>query len=227
MKVTYYGHSCFLIEEAGAKILFDPFISPNELASGKVSAERVEADYILVTHGHEDHTADLVSIAERTGAKVVAAFEITTWLQGKGIENVHPMNLGGSVELPFGKVKYVAAVHSSVLPDGTYGGNPGGFVINFGDLCIYNAGDTALTLDMQLIGRAFDVDHAFLPVGDNFTMGADDAVIAAQYVKCKSVIGMHYDTFPYIEIDKNEAKAKFEDAGANLTLMEIGETIEL
>ena len=227
MKVTYYGHSCFGLLEKGTRILFDPFISPNELARGKADAGEVEADYILITHGHEDHVADAVSIAKRTGAKVITAFEIAEWLKTKGIKNVHPMNLGGGVEMPFGRVKYVTAVHSSVLPDGTYGGNPGGFVINFGVLCIYYAGDTALTLDMQLIGREFDIDHAFLPIGDNFTMGADDAVIAAQYVKCRSVIGMHYDTFPYIRIDKEEAKAKFEDSGANLTLMEIGETIEL
>ena len=208
-------------------MLFDPFISPNELARGKADADLVEADYILITHGHEDHVADAVSIAKRTGAKVIASFEIAEWLQAKGIENVHPMNLGGAVDMPFGRVKYVTAIHSSVLPDGTYGGNPGGFVINFGDLCIYYAGDTALTLDMQLIGNEFDVDHAFLPIGDNFTMGADDAVTAAKFVKCKSVIGMHYDTFPYIRIDKEESKAKFKDSGANLVLMEIGETIEL
>jgi len=227
MRVTYYGHSCFGLEAKGKHILLDPFISPNELSKGKVSAEDVPADYMLITHGHEDHVADAVAIAKRTGAQVISSFEITTWLNGKGIENTHPMNIGGSVVLPFGKIKYVTAIHSSVLPDGTYGGNPGGFVINFGDLCIYYAGDTALTLDMQLIDREFDIDHAFLPIGDNFTMGVDDAIVAAQFVKCKSVIGMHYDTFPYIKIDHEEAKAKFEDAGANLTLMKIGETIEL
>jgi L-ascorbate metabolism protein UlaG (beta-lactamase superfamily) len=227
MRVTYYGHSCFGLEAKGKHILLDPFISPNELSKGKVSAEDVPADYMLITHGHEDHVADAVAIAKRTGAQVISSFEITTWLNGKGIENTHPMNIGGSVVLPFGKIKYVTAIHSSVLPDGTYGGNPVGFVINFGDLCIYYAGDTALTLDMQLIDREFDIDHAFLPIGDNFTMGVDDAIVAAQFVKCKSVIGMHYDTFPYIKIDHEEAKAKFEDAGANLTLMKIGETIEL
>ncbi len=227
MKVTYYGHSCFGVEAKGKYILFDPFISPNNLTQGKVDPSKVSADYILITHGHEDHVADAVAIAKRTGAQVVSNFEITTWLNEKGIENTHPMNIGGSVTLAFGRVKYVTAIHSSVLPDGTYGGNPGGFVIDFGDLCIYYAGDTALTLDMQLIERQFDVDHAFLPIGDNFTMGVDDAITAAQFVKCKSVIGMHYDTFPYIVIDKEEAKAKFEDAGSNLTLMEIGETIEL
>ncbi len=227
MKVTYYGHSCFGIEAKGVHILFDPFITPNKLANKKVDVNSIPADYILLSHGHEDHVADAVSIAKRTKAKVISNFEICTWLNGKDIDHTHPMNLGGSVALPFGKLKYVTAIHSSMLPDGTYGGNPGGFVIDFGDLCIYYAGDTALTLDMQLLEREFDINHAFLPIGDNFTMGVDDAIVAAQFVKCKSVLGMHYDTFPYIVLDKEEAKAKFEDAGANLTLMEIGETIEL
>lgn len=227
MKVTYYGHSCFGMEVNGKKLLFDPFITPNELAKGKVNADEIQADFILVSHGHEDHVADAVAIAKRTGAKVISAFEITTWFEGQGIENVHPMNLGGSAHFDFGKTKYVTAIHSSVLPDGTYGGNPGGFVIDFGDLCIYYAGDTALTYDMHLIAKQHDVHHAFLPIGDNFTMGVDDAIQAAQFVKCKSVIGMHYDTFPYIEIDKEEAKSKFEDAGYSLTLIEIGKTIEL
>jgi len=227
MKVTYYGHSCFKIEINGISLLFDPFITPNKLAEGKVDASKVGADFILISHGHEDHVADAVSIASRTGAQVISAFEITTWLEGKGITHVHPMNLGGSAQFDFGRVKYVAAIHSSVLPDGTYGGNPGGFVIDFGDLCIYYAGDTALTYDMQLIAKQHDIHHAFLPIGDNFTMGVDDAITAAQFVKCKSVIGMHYDTFPYIEIDKEEAKSKFEEAGLGLTLIEIGKTIEL
>ncbi len=228
MRVTYYGHSCFGFETAdGTKILLDPFISPNPLTKGKVDAEKVEADFMLITHGHEDHVADAISIARRTGAKVISNFEIITWLEGKGIKNVHPMNIGGNLQLPFGKIKYVTAIHSSMLPDGSYGGNPGGFVIEFGDLCIYYAGDTALTLDMQLLDREFDIDHAFLPIGDCLTMGVDDAIIAAEFVHCKSVFGMHYNTFPYVEIDTVDAKSKFESAGANLTIMEIGETIEL
>jgi L-ascorbate metabolism protein UlaG (beta-lactamase superfamily) len=227
VRVTYYGHACFGIEAKGKHILFDPFISPNELAKGKVNEAEVPADYILISHGHGDHVADAISIAKRTGALVVSNYEIVGWLNEKGIDNTHPLNIGGNLTLPFGKIKYVTAIHSSVLPDGTYGGVPGGFVIDFGDLCIYYAGDTALTLDMQLIDREFDIDHAFLPIGDNFTMGVDDAIVAAQFVQCKSVVGMHYDTFPPIVIDKVEAISKFEDAGAHLTLIEIGETIEL
>lgn len=227
MKVTYLGHSCFQVEANGAKILFDPFISPNPLAAGKVDPAAVQCDYMLISHGHEDHIADALSIAKRTGCTVVSNFEIVTWLAGQGLEKYHPMNIGGAVMLPFGKVKYVNAVHSSMLPDRSYGGNPGGFVIEFGDLCIYYAGDTALHMDMQLLAREFNINHAFLPIGDNFTMGIDDAIAAADLIKCKSVIGMHYNTFPYVRIDSQEARAKFESAGANLTLMEIGETIEI
>lgn len=227
MIVTYYGHSCFGIDVNGKKILLDPFITPNKLAKGKVDAASIEADFMLVSHGHEDHVADLIPIAKRTKAKVISNFEIISWLEGQGLENVHPLNHGGKAEFDFGELKYVSAIHSSVLPDGTYGGNPGGFVIKTRGKCLYYAGDTALTLDMQLIAKSYNVDWAFLPIGDNFTMGADDAVIAAEFVNCKNVIGMHYNTFPYIEIDEAEAKSKFKKAGANLVLLEIGETIEI
>lgn len=226
MNITYYGHSTFVLEIKGIKILFDPFITPNELAKD-VDANSVEADYILISHGHEDHVADAVSIAKRTGAKVVSNFEIVTWFGTQGIKNGHPMNHGGSWSFDFGKLKYVNAVHSSVLPDGTYGGNPGGFIISTDEGNLYYAGDTALTYDMKLIGEYENVDCAILPIGDNFTMGIDDAVTAAEFTGCKKVIGMHYDTFGYIVIDKKEAVKKFSEAGKELTLIKIGETIEL
>jgi L-ascorbate metabolism protein UlaG (beta-lactamase superfamily) len=226
MTLTHYGHSCFGINHNDYRILFDPFISPNPLAA-HIDIEKIEVDFILITHGHFDHIADAVAIAKRTGAKVISNFEIYQWLGKQGVENVHPMNHGGAVQQPFGKVKYVNAVHSSALDDGTYMGNPGGFVIDFGDLCIYYAGDTALTYDMKLIAREFDVNWAFMPIGDNFTMGVDDAIIASEFVDVKNIIGMHYNTFPPITIDLKEAKNKFAQAGLDLRLMEIGETIEL
>ncbi len=226
MTITYYGHSCFGINHNDSRILFDPFISPNPLAAD-IDVEKVEADFILITHGHMDHIADAVSIAKRTGAKVITNFEIYQWLGNQGVDNVHPMNHGGAVRQPFGKVKYVNAVHSSSLDNGTYMGNPGGFVIDFGDLCIYYAGDTALTYDMKLIAREFNVHWAFLPIGDNFTMGVDDAIVASEFVEVKNIIGMHYNTFPPITIDLEEAKNKFTQAGLDLRLMEIGESIEL
>jgi len=226
LKVTFYGHACFGIEVNGKHLLLDPFISPNELAK-HININDIPADYILISHGHEDHVADVKSIAERTKAKLISNFEITTWFSNQGIENSHPMNHGGEWEFDFGFVKYVNAVHSSVLPDGTYGGNPGGFIIRSGKDSIYYAGDTALTYDMKLIGQTENIDCALLPIGSNFTMGVKDAVIAAEFINCEKIIGMHYDTFGFIEIDKEDAKNKFSNAGKNLTLMNIGETINL
>ena len=226
MKLSYYGHSTFLLEIKGLNLLFDPFITPNELAKD-IDANSIPADYILVSHGHEDHVADAVSIAKRTGATVVSNYEIISWFGVQGVEKGHPMNHGGSWSFDFGSVKYVNAVHSSVLPDGTYGGNPGGFIISTDEGNVYYAGDTALTYDMKLIGDTANISHAILPIGDNFTMGVDDAVIAAEFVGCNEIIGMHYDTFGYIEIDKEEAKGKFATAGKTLTLLNIGETIDL
>jgi L-ascorbate metabolism protein UlaG (beta-lactamase superfamily) len=226
MNITYYGQSCFLLESERKKILFDPFITPNNLAK-HINVKAVTADYILVSHGHEDHTADLIEITKRTGATVVCSYEIMVWLQSKGIENCHPMNLGGKKTFDFGSVKMVFAAHSNSLPDGTYGGTAAGFIIQTGGKTIYYAGDTALTSDMKLYGDMYTIDHAFLPVGDNFTMGIDDAIIAAGFIKCRNIIGMHYNTFPYIKIDEHEAIDKFHKAGLNLRLLTIGGTEEL
>jgi L-ascorbate metabolism protein UlaG (beta-lactamase superfamily) len=225
MNITYYGHSCFGIEVNGKNILFDPFITPNELAKN-IDATTVKADYILISHGHEDHIADAIAIAERTGAKVICNWEIHSWLNSKGITNTHPMNIGGKWKFDFGNVKCVAAVHSSSLPDGTYGGNPMGFIVEAVEGNFYYAGDTALTYDMKLIGDYRSINFAFLPIGDNFTMGVDNAIIAADFIKCRKIIGMHYDTFGYIKVDKEQAIKKFENAGNSLTLFNIGETKE-
>ena len=226
MKVKYFGHSCFLVEVSDKSILFDPFITPNELAKN-IDITTINPDYIFLSHGHEDHVADAINIGKRSGATMVSNFEIVTWLQDQGIENVHPMNLGGYKSFDFGRVKYVNAVHSSALPDGTYAGNPGGFVFETNEGNFYYAGDTALTLDMQLISRFTKLKFAFLPIGDNFTMGMDDAVVAADFIKCNKIIGMHYDTFGYIKIDQEEAKRKFKVAENELILMKIGETREI
>ena len=223
MIATYYGHSCFGISINNKNILFDPFISPNELASN-IEINKIPADYILISHGHEDHVADAENIAKNTGATIVSNFEITTWFGSKGIENVHPMNHGGEWDFDFGTVKYVTAVHSSVLPDGTYGGNPGGFIIRTTDKTIYYAGDTALTYDMKLIGEFENIDIAFLPIGNNFTMGIKDASIAASYINCNNIYAMHYDTFGYIKINKEDAKSHFSNANQELTFLEIGES---
>ncbi len=226
MKIRYYGHSAFGVEINGKHILIDPFISENPLAS-HIDVDSIPADYILVTHGHYDHIADVPAIAKRTGAKVVSNFEITTWLQKEGVENVHPMNHGGQWTFDFGKVKYVNAIHSSSLPDGSYGGNPGGFLIETPQFSLYHAGDTALCTDMQLIGRQCDLTVALLPIGDNFTMGVSDAVMASSFLKCNHVIPMHYDTFDLIKVDHEEAVRQFRNAEVELKFMEIGEMREM
>jgi L-ascorbate metabolism protein UlaG (beta-lactamase superfamily) len=224
MNITYYGHSCFGIETGGKHLLFDPFITHNELAA-HVNPATVKADYILVSHGHDDHIADCVSIAQRTGAQVICSWEIHVWLNKQGVTNTHPMNVGGKWIFDFGKVKCVAAQHSNSLPDGSYGGIPMGFVVETNEANFYYAGDTALTYDMKLIGEYRQINFAFLPIGDNFTMGVDNAIIATEFINCADIIGMHYDTFGYIKIDKEEAVRKFERAGKHLTLMPIGSTI--
>ncbi len=226
MKVTYYGHSCFAVETGGKHLLFDPFITPNNLANG-IDITKIPADFILISHGHDDHIADAVSIAKRTNAKVVSNFEIINWAQAQGISNTHPMNIGGHWFFDFGKVKCVNAVHSSSLPDGSYGGNAMGFLIETDEANFYYSGDTALTYDMKLIGDYKNMDFALLPIGNNFTMGIDNAIIAAEFIRCDKIIGLHYDTFSYIKIDHEEAKEKFSRAGKELHLMPIGDTIEI
>ncbi len=226
MKLTYYGHACWGVEVKGKKLLFDPFISPNELAS-HVNVDEIEADYILITHGHEDHVADVESIAKRTGAKVVSNFEIVNWFGAKGIENIHPMNIGGKWKFDFGTVTYFTAQHSSSMPDGSYGGNPGSFIVETEEGNFYHPGDTGLMEDMKLIPMLTDLDFALLPIGDNFTMGIKEAVIAAGFIECDNIFAMHYDTFGYIVVDKDEAKAAFEKAGKKLTFVEIGKTVNV
>lgn len=227
MQVTYYGHSCFSVKVNNKHILFDPFITYNPLAK-HINVDEIQADYILVSHGHEDHVADLIPIAKRTGAKVVCAWEIHVWLNNLGITNTHPMNIGGAWKFEgLAKVKCVNAIHSSSLPDGTYGGSPMGFIIESNEGCFYYSGDTALTYDMKLIGEYRKVDFALLPIGDNFTMSADNAIIAADFINCNKIIGLHYDTFGYIVIDKEQVKKKFENANLNLVLMDIGQTLNI
>lgn len=226
MRFTYYGHSCFSVQIKGKNILFDPFITPNELAKN-IDVKQIEADYIFLSHGHEDHIADCVSIAERTGAKVVCSFEIHTWLNKKGINNTHPMNTGGKWQFDFGAVKCVVAQHSSGLPDGSYGGNPMGFIFTASEGNFYYSGDTALTLDMQLVPLSTTLNFAVLPVGDNFTMGVEDAIQAAGFIQCNQIIGVHYDTFGYIKIDHEKALRQFSLKGLKLHLLQPGETIDI
>lgn len=226
MKVTYYGHSCFLAEVKGKKLLFDPFISANELAK-HISIADIEADYIFLSHAHEDHIADAEAIAKSTGAVIVSNYEIAMWYAAKGVTSYHPMNTGGKWHFDFGTVKCVHAVHSSSFPDGTYGGNPMGFIIQSDEKNFYYSGDTALTTDMQLVPTYAAIHFALLPIGDNFTMGPEDAAAAAKMVHTSTVIGIHYDTFGFIKTDHNKATDIFKSNNLTLLLPAIGETINV
>ncbi len=226
MKLTYLSHMGFLLDFHGTQLLFDPFITGNPKAT-TLNPDDLNPDYILVSHGHGDHVADVESIAKRTGKTIISNYEIVQWYGAKDLKG-HPMNHGGKWQFDFGYVKYVNAIHTSGLPDGSYGGNPGGFVVWNEDSCFYFAGDTALTKDMELIPMTCPkLDFAVLPIGDNFTMGYEDAVIAAKMIECDTIIGCHYDTFPYIEIDTSKAIQAFKNAGKKLLLPKIGETITL
>lgn len=225
MKVTYYGHACMGVETAGKHLLFDPFISGNPLASG-IKVDSIKADILLLSHAHLDHVLDAEAIARRTNALMVSNFEIYNYYDARGIKNFRPMNAGGAYTHEGITIKCVNAIHTSTFEDGTNGGAPVGFVITSKDGSFYFAGDTALTYDMKLIGEAYKLNFAMLPCGDNFTMGPDDAIKAADFIKCSNIIGMHYNTFDLIKIDTAEVTAKFEKAGKKITFFKIGETKE-
>ncbi|WP_333875607.1 metal-dependent hydrolase [Flavobacterium sp.] len=225
MKITFYGHSCIGIEVSGKHIIVDPFISANPKAS-HIDVNSLKADYILITHAHQDHILDVETIAKNNNSVIVSNWEIATHYGNKGFQN-HPMNHGGSWSFDFGKVKYVNAVHSSSFPDGSYGGSAGGFVIEGEHKNIYISGDTALTMDMKLIPMRTQLDLAVFPIGNNFTMDVEDAIMAADFVGCDKILGCHYDTFGFIVINHEEAKKKFFDAGKDLMLLRIGDSLSL
>jgi L-ascorbate metabolism protein UlaG (beta-lactamase superfamily) len=226
MKFTYYGHSCFSVFAGGKTLLFDPFVTANPLARA-VDADEIEADFIFVSHGHYDHTTDVARIARRTGAKVLGNWELYDWFKKCVLQNAHPINPGGQFAFDFGKVKSFAAQHSSRLPDGTYGGVASGFAIQTSDGAFYYSGDTALTMDMQLVHESVPMDFAVLPIGDGLTMGVTDAIKAARWVGVNKVIGVHYDTFDFIKIDHGAAVKSFDEASIQLHLLEIGSVIEI
>jgi L-ascorbate metabolism protein UlaG (beta-lactamase superfamily) len=226
MRISFHGHSCFTVEISGRRLLFDPYITPNPMATG-VDADAVQADLIFVTHGHDDHMHDCEVIARRTGATVVCNFELSQWLRRRGLENLRAINTGGSLEFGFCTVKAVVAHHSSSLPDGSYGGSPLGFACRSQEGCFYYSGDTSLTMDMQLVPSFCPPDIVLLPIGDVFTMGIDDAARAARLLNCRRVVGLHYDTFPAIRIDREAAISHFKKNGLELLLPEPGSSIQI
>ena len=225
LKITWYGHACFLIETDKTKLLVDPFISGNPLSP--VQAGDVTADYILVSHGHGDHLGDTVEIAKRTGATVISNFEIQNWVENQGITKAHPQHIGGGFDYPWGRVKLTIAQHGSALPDGSYGGNPCGFLLYIQGKKIYHACDTGLFYDMKLIGEE-GIDLAILPIGDNFTMGPDDALRAVKLIKPDQVVPIHYNTFDIIKQDPQAWAARVEkETSAKVAVMNPGDQLEL
>ena len=229
MELTYLGHSCFLLISGGLRVLIDPFISPNPLAKD-VSLEGLAPTHVLLTHGHEDHVADAEHVLRLSGAQLVAPYEVAMWMGSKGFDDEMPVNPGADFRLQLGddtaNVRVVGAVHSSTLPDGTPGGVPCGFVLDFEGTRVYHAGDTDLSMEMELIGRLWSPDWALLPIGGTFTMGYADVPAAMDMLRCRKVVGMHYDTFPPIAIDREAAFSTVRDAGGELHLPEIGSVLE-
>lgn len=225
MQITYLGHACLSISIHDKVLLVDPFISGNPSAK-HINCDELHVDYILITHAHQDHILDVEAIAKRTGAKIISNYEIAMHYIAKNFD-AHPVNHGGTCIFDDISIKYVNAVHTSSFPDGSYGGQPGGFVISYNNKSIYIAGDTAVTFDMKLIPMQTKLDLAVLPIGDNFTMGVEDAIIASEFVECNKVLGCNYNTFPPIVIDEKEAVKKFKLAGKELTLLDIGKSISI
>lgn len=226
MKITFGGHSCFLIECGEHKMIIDPFLTGNPLAG--FQEKQVDVQFILVTHGHGDHLGDTVAIAKRTGATVIAPNELAVYCKMQGLA-VHPMHIGGSWQFPFGKVKLTQAMHGSAIineQEIIYTGNPCGFLLFIEGKTIYHAGDTGLFGDMKLIGQYTPVDLAMLPIGDNFVMGPDDAVEAAKFVQAKHVIPIHYNTFDVIRQDPEAFKQKLAGI-AQCSILQPGQAVEL
>ena len=225
LKITWYGHACFLIETHTAKLLVDPFLSGNPLAP--VQADDVETDYILVSHGHADHVGDTIEIAKRTGATVISNFEIQNWIVNQGIKNVHPQHIGGGFDYPWGRVKLTIAHHGSALPDGSYGGNPCGFLFYIQGKKIYHACGGSGFCQRQLIGEE-GIDLAILPIGDNFTMGPDDALRAIKLIQPQKAIPIHYNTFDIVKQDPHAWAVRVEkETSAKATVMKPADVLEL
>lgn len=225
MKLKYFAHSAFQITtDKGIKILIDPYLDENK--NSPVKSQDLTADFIILSHAHGDHLGDAMKIAKKNDLIFICVNELANYLKSKGF-NAHGMNIGGSFPFDFGRVKLTIAHHGSVTPDGVYGGNPAGILLNIDNKIIYHTGDTGLFYDMKLIGEMNSIDYMLLPIGDNFTMGITDAVKAVELVNPKVAIPMHYDTFPVIPADPNQFKELLEKAGKKCKVLKFGEEIQI
>ncbi len=224
LRLTYYGHSAFVLDDGTTQLIIDPFLEDNPSAT--VKAADVKVDYIVVTHAHGDHLGDAIPISKRCGATIIAVNEIAEYVNRKGAK-AHNMHIGGSVKLPFGKVKLTIAHHGSVTPDGVYGGSPAGALVTIGGKTVYHTGDTGLFYDMKLIGEMNPVDVMLCPIGDNYTMGIDDAVKAVEFVRPKLVIPMHYNTWQVITADPAEFVRRVSVAGFHGKVLKVGDSLEM
>jgi len=223
MELTYFGHATFQIETGGTTILFDPFFGGNPHTD--TTPDDVDPDVVLVSHAHQDHYDDVDAFTGDDGPLIISNFEIITRIgQDYGHENVHPLNEGGTVDFEWGTVHGIHARHTSSFPDGSYGGVSGGFVLELDDGTVYYAGDTAPFVEMQWIGDEYDVDLMLAPVGDVVTMGVDGAVHTAEMVDPRTVVPIHYDTFPFIEVDLDDVQDAFDDAGFECEVMDFDST---
>jgi L-ascorbate metabolism protein UlaG (beta-lactamase superfamily) len=222
-KLTYLGHSGFLIEGASTRIIFDPFLTGNPLA--KTKPGDIKTDYIILTHGHGDHFGDSLEVAKSNEATIIAPFELAGYCESKGAK-AHPMHIGGAFNFPFGRVKLTIAHHGSMLPDGTYAGNPTGVLLTLDDKTFYHAGDTGLFYDMKLIGEMNQIHVAALPIGDNFTMGIDDAVKATEFLQPEMVIPIHFKTWDVIDVDADEFVNKAQSKGFKAKVIGVNESLE-
>jgi L-ascorbate metabolism protein UlaG (beta-lactamase superfamily) len=222
-RLTYLGHAAFLLEGKGGRVAIDPFLTGNPLAP--VKPETIRVDHILLTHGHGDHLGDALQIAKANGALIIAPNELAIYCANQGAKT-HAMHIGGAHAFPFGRVKLTIAHHGSMAPDGTYTGNPCGYLVNMDGRTLYHSGDTALFLDMKLIGEMNRIDLALLPIGDNFTMGIEDAVKAAEFLQARLYVPMHYKTFDLIDVDPDKFVAGVQAKGLKARLLPVGQSLE-
>ncbi len=221
-KLTYFSHAAWMIETNGDTILIDPFLDDNP--TSPVKSNEVKADYIIITHAHGDHIGDAIPIAKRDNATIISNFEIANWCGAQGV-TAHPMHIGGARDFPFGKVKLTQAFHGSSFPDGSYGGMPAGVLVTIDNKTVYHSGDTGLFGDMKLIGEQTPLEIAIIPIGDNFTMGINDAVKAVEFLNPKKVIPMHYKTFDVIDVDPGEFVSRVKSLGVDAQILEYGESL--